>query len=121
MTNVSSAIPLDAWELAEVIFAAYPEKFPEEVDDDDGDSFDVVMEFAASLSGVDDISDLLGRVVMLALPKYSPFTETYSHCLGEVTLESGRVDICALVTRDVVMPKDAKYTSDEIKQSVELK
>jgi len=57
--------PLNDLELYELIIAAYPDKFTEDADDD---NWEDVMDFADQLSGIDEISDLLGRVTMLTHP-----------------------------------------------------
>jgi recombinational DNA repair protein (RecF pathway) len=70
--------PLDDLEMFELLQAAYPEKFP----DDEDETFEAALNFAEELSGLDELADLLGRVVMLTMPMKSGLTERLSHCLG---------------------------------------
>ena len=88
--------PLDDLEIYDLLQAAYPGKF---TDDDEG--FEDAQEFADSLAGWEDIADLLGRVVMLAMPMGSPLTGSLHHVLGNVTFKDGQVYMMAAVKRPV--------------------
>ena len=102
---MNDIIPLTDLELFNVITAAYPEKFPDDRADDDGDNnFYSTIDFAGDISGVDGISDLLGRVILLTMPAYSPLNGKHYHSLGTVTVKDGNVDMCALVKRKVLIP-----------------
>ena len=100
---MNDIIPLTDLELFNVITAAYPEKFPDDRDDDDDgySNFYSTIDFAGAISGVDEISDLLGRVTLLTMPAYSPLSGKHYHSLGTVTVKDGNVDMCALVKREV--------------------
>jgi len=88
--------PLDDLEMFDLLQAAYPEKFP----GDDDETWSDAQEFAGSISGWDEIADLLGRVVMLTMPMESGLTKRLSHCLGRVTIEYGHAAMIAAVRRD---------------------
>ena len=88
--------PLEELELYELLAAAYPEKFS---GDDSESDFLAAMEFAASMWGEADICDLLGRVVMLAMPMTSPLTGEIYHALGKITIADHRVNMVAIVKR----------------------
>lgn len=92
--------PLDDLEMFELLQAAYPEKFP---DDDDDETFGAALDFAEDLSGFEELADLLGRVVMLTMPMESGLTKRLSHCLGRVTLHDGQARMIAAVRRDAVI------------------
>lgn len=89
--------PLDELEMFELMQAAYPDKFP----DDEDETWEAALQFADELSGMEDIADLLGRVVMLTMPMKSGLTDRYSHCLGKVTIKDGKASMVAAVRRDV--------------------
>lgn len=91
--------PLDELEMFELLQAAYPEKFP----DDDDSTWEAAQEFADQISGWEDVSELLGRVVMLTMPMESGLTGRVSHCLGRVTVRGGQVQMVAAVRRDTVI------------------
>lgn len=87
---------LNDLELYQLLCAAYPERFT--VDEDE--TWDEAMEFAEEISGVDDIADLLGRVLMLTMPVFGPITGTPMHCLGTVKIIAGVAQMTAAVTRN---------------------
>lgn len=91
--------PLDELEMFELMQAAYPEKFP----GDDDDTWEAAQEFADQISGWEDVSELLGRVVMLTMPMESGLTRRVSHCLGRVTVRGGQAQMVAAVRRDAAM------------------
>lgn len=93
---MKNAKPLSDLELFEIIVAAYPEKFDENADDD---CWDEVMDFAESMSGADEISDLLGRVAMLSMPMESAIKGELGHALGKVTITNNQVHMRAAVKR----------------------
>lgn len=95
---MKKTIPLDDLEMFELLRAAYPEKFT----DDENETWERAMEFAEELAGWDDITDLLGRVVMLTMPMNSGLTERLSHCLGTVTIKENSAQMMAAVRRDAV-------------------
>lgn len=88
--------PLSALELYELLCAAYPDKFS---DDDEG--WDAVMDFADGIEGVDEIADLLGRIVTLTNPIFSGLTGKAYHALGGVAVKDGQVHMVAAVKRPV--------------------
>lgn len=88
---------LDDLEMFELLQAAYPERFR----NDDDETWNAAQIFADEISGWDEISELLGRVVMLTMPMESGLTKRVSHCLGKVTLKDGMVHMTAAVRRDV--------------------
>lgn len=90
--------PLDEFEMFELLQAAYPEKFKEESDE----TWESVMQFAEEFEGLEQLCDLLGRVVMLTNPMTSGLTRRVSHCLGRVTIREGAVDMVAAVRRDAI-------------------
>ena len=87
--------PLDEVEMYDLLVVAYPERFGE----DDDDAWERAQEFVDEMEGFDDISDLLGRVVMLTMPMSSPLTNTLTHCLGKVEVGDGRATMVAAVKR----------------------
>jgi hypothetical protein len=92
--------PASDLEIYELFCAAYPERFND--DESEGDEvWDAVEEFAENLSGFDDISDLIGRLVMLAMPMESGLTKRRSHCLGKITIgKDGNAYMVAGIRRD---------------------
>lgn len=86
---------LDELEMFELLQAAYPEKFAGE----DDDTYEAAQIFADGLSGWEDISELLGRIVMLTMPMQSPLTNTWAHCLGKVVIHDGKANMIAAVQR----------------------
>ena len=89
-------MPLDDLEMFELLQIAYPDKFP----GDDDETFEAAQDFADSISGWEEIADLLGRVVMMAPLMSSPLTDTPRHCLGSISLRDGQMLMRAAVTRD---------------------
>lgn len=87
---------LDELEMFDVMRLAYPERFKDESDE----TFDAALEFADSINGFEEIADLLGRVVMLSVPMKSGLTGKLYHCLGNVQISGGEVDMCAAVKRE---------------------
>ena len=87
---------LDDLEMFELLQIAYPEKFP----GDDDKTFEAAQEFAESISGWEEVADLLGRVVMTAPLMAGPLTGTAMHCLGRVSLVNGHMRMTAAVSRD---------------------
>ena len=79
----------------DLLKAAYPGKFS---DDDDG--FEDAQEFAEDLSGWDEIAELLGRVVMLAMPMQAPLSGGFHHVLGSITFKNDQAFMIAAVSRD---------------------
>lgn len=88
---------LDDLEMFELLRAAYPDKFK----DDEDETWEAAQNFANEISGFDEIADLLGRVVMLTMPMESGLTKRLSHCLGEITIKDGSVNMIAAVRRNV--------------------
>lgn len=88
--------PLDDLEMFELLSAAYPGKF-----NDDNEGWDSALEFADSISGWEEVADLLGRVAMLAMPMCSPLTGSLHHVLGQVTIREGQAYMMAAVKRPV--------------------
>jgi hypothetical protein len=101
---------LNDLELFELIVAAYPDKFDENAD---GCIWDEVLEFAENLQGFVDLTELLGRVVMLTHPMVSPISGGVSHVLGKVLISSGSISMTAAVKRGV------KRSEDEARQESE--
>ena len=91
-------IPLDDLEMFELMRAAYPEKFK----DDENETWDAVMDFADTISGFDEIADLLGRVATLAMPMTSPLTGEAHHVLGSIVISETGALMCAAVKREVM-------------------
>lgn len=90
--------PADDLELYELIVAAYPEKFQ----DEDDDIWDDVMEFAEEQFGdIDNLCDLLGRLVMLSSPMVSAINKEAFHCLGKVSINDGSVNMISAISRKV--------------------
>lgn len=89
--------PLDDLEMFELLQAAYPEKF---IGDSD-EVFEAAQEFAESISGWEEVADLLGRVAMLTMPMGSPLTGSLHHVLGQVTIREGQAYMMAAVKRPV--------------------
>lgn len=104
------ATPLDDLEMFELLQAAYPEKFP----DDEDETWEAAQEFADSISGFDDVAELLGRVVMLTMPMESGLTGRLSHCLGRVEFTETRAIMVAAVRRDVRPASAAQESGDAI-------
>lgn len=86
---------LDDLEMFDLLSAAYPGKF---TDDDAG--WDSAQNFAEEISGWEDVSDLLGRVVMLTMPMESGITKRLYNCLGKIELHKGEARMIAAVRRD---------------------
>lgn len=84
-------------EMFELLQIAYPEKFPDESDE----TWDEAMEFASTRGGFDDLADLLGRVVMMAMPMTSPLTGEAHHVLGKIIISDGEARMMAAVKRPV--------------------
>lgn len=92
--------PIDDLEMFDVLRAAYPEKF---VDDSD-ETWDAAQEFAQEIEGFDAVADLIGRLVMLAMPMKCGLTGRLSHCLGPITFKDGKAFMTAGVQRDALAP-----------------
>jgi len=92
-----NAIPIDELEMFDLLCAAYPEKFAGDSDE----TWEAVQDFANSISGFEDIADLLGRVVMLTMPMKIGLTNRWSHCIGNVTVKDGITYLEAGIRRDV--------------------
>lgn len=93
--------PLTDLEMFELLQIAYPEKFTDESDD----SWDEAMDFAECISGFDNLADLLGRVVMMAMPMTSPLTGEAHHVLGKINISGGEVFMMAAVKRPMESQK----------------
>ena len=91
--------PLTDLEMFELLQAAYPGKFPDDVDPDG--AWDAAMEFSENISGFGEMADLLGRVAMLTLPMRTAITGELVHCLGQVDILNGEARMFALVKRPV--------------------
>lgn len=91
--------PLDDLEMFDLLVAAYPERFSY-----DNETWDKVQEFAGSISGWDEVADLLGRVAMLTMPMSSGLTGRRYHCLGPVSVYDGSTHMMAAVRRDFTPP-----------------
>tara|TARA_R110000850_G_scaffold275207_1_gene414130 strand:- start:12518 stop:12904 length:387 start_codon:yes stop_codon:yes gene_type:complete len=100
-------------EIYETFVAAYPEKFGGKEESDE--LFEEVLEFANSLEGFEDISVLLGRIVMLTHPMKSGLTGRLWHCFGAVEIKGDQVSMTACVTREVPTPKPWCKTMDRPK------
>ena len=97
--KMKNAKPVDDLELFELIVAAYPERFDENAD---GCIWDEVMDFAEEkFGGIEEVSELLGRVTLLTNPMSSVITSEVSHCLGKVEISKGSVNMTACVRRAV--------------------
>lgn len=88
--------PLDDLEMFELLQIAYPEKFGK----DDDATWNEALEFADELGGFDELADLLGRVVCMAMPMQSGLTGSFYHCLGRVEIADGNVSMTAAVKRE---------------------
>lgn len=91
--------PLDDLEMYELLMLAYPEKF--EPIDDEEEAFEFAQELADNLSGWEEISDLLGRIVMLSQPMGGALSGALQHCLGDVKVKDGQILMMAAVKRDI--------------------
>jgi hypothetical protein len=89
--------PLTDLEMFELLQAAYPGKFPDDIDPDG--AWDAAMEFADNLHGFDELADLLGRVAMLTMPMTTAITGELVHCLGQVDILEGKANMLAAVKR----------------------
>ena len=89
--------PLNDLEMFDLLRAAYPEKFNDDVDE----TWDAVQQFAEDFAGWDDVADLLGRVVMLSMPMVGGFNNRLSHALGPVSIKEGKVSMVSAVQRNV--------------------
>ena len=91
---------LDDLELYEVLVACFPEKFDE---NGNSDIWDEVMDFADEISGgnVDELCDLLGRMVMLNMPQRSAISGKVFHAVGNIDISDGKANMIALVKREV--------------------
>ena len=100
MTQFKSK-PADDLELYEVIVAAYPDKFQE----GDDDIWDDVMEFVEETFGdIDNVCDLIGRLVLLSSPMVSAISKNAAHCLGKVVIENGQTHMIAAISRKYQHP-----------------
>lgn len=104
MTQVINAKPLSDLELYELIVAAYPDRFNE---NSDNDIWDEVMVFAEDQFGdVDNLMELLGRVVMLTSPMKAALSGGLCHCLGAVEIKDGEAFMIAAVSRPVELNQE---------------
>ncbi|MGL6448916.1 hypothetical protein ACSZNO_21570 [Aeromonas veronii] len=97
--------PASDLELYDLLVAAYPDKFNEDGPDD---IWDDVMEFAEELVSSGDVgvlSELLGRVVMLASPMQGMIAGESRHSLGKVTIQGNQVLMTSAISRPVAMPE----------------
>lgn len=98
---MKNARPVSDLELYELIIAAYPDKFDENSSED---IWDEVMEFVEEQFGdLENISELLGRVVMLTSPLGSAISGELHHCLGKVEIKDGQAFMTAAVKRRVAV------------------
>ena len=88
--------PLDDLEMVELLWAAYPERFK----DDSNEDWDAALQLAEELDGFDGLADLLGRVVMLTMPSSSIITGTAMHALGKIEISGNHAIMTAAVKRD---------------------
>lgn len=96
---MKNAKPLSDLEMYELLKVAYPERFPETTEDD----WDDVLEFAEEeIFGFEDLADLLGRVVMIAPVMNSVLGSNPRHCLGDVRIIDGQVQMTAAVSRECI-------------------
>lgn len=89
--------PLDDLELVELIWAAYPERFKGESEEED---WEEALQFIDEMESFVELADLLGRVVMLTIPVASSLTGDYYHTLGKVVKGSGSWNMMAAVKRE---------------------
>lgn len=97
--------PASDLELYELLVAAYPDKFNEDGPDD---IWDDVMEFAEELvscGDVDALSELMGRVVMLASPMQGMIAGESRHSLGKIKIQGNKAFMTAAISRSVVVPE----------------
>jgi hypothetical protein len=87
--------PLTDIEMFDLLQILYPDTFQ---DDDEG--WEKAMDFVENLSGVDNIADLLGRVVMCTMPLQSTINGELHHALGKITLFNNSSNMCAVVKRN---------------------
>ncbi len=102
------AKPLDDLEMHEILRLLYPDHIKSDDDEHFELSQNVCMDATVDLGdgvGV-SLADLLGRVVMLTMPMESGLTRRLSHCLGEVTIKDGSVQMVAAVRRDAYLAKE---------------
>lgn len=100
--------PASDLELYELLVAAYPDKFNEDGPDD---IWDDVMEFAEELvscGDVDALSELMGRVVMLASPMQGMIAGESRHSLGAMTIQGNQVLMTSAISRPVAVPDGAQ-------------
>lgn len=98
--SILRAKPLDELEMFDLLRAAYPEKFTNETDK----TYEEAQNFANELCGWEDVSELLGRIVMLTMPMESAITNIQRHVLGTVTYKDGRAILEGAVFRDIYIP-----------------
>jgi len=92
--------PADDIELYDVIVAAYPDVFH----DGDDDIWDDVMDFVEDKFGdIDQLCDLLGRLVMLSSPMVSSINKEAVHCLGSVTIKGGNAYMISAISRKAII------------------
>jgi len=102
----TKAQPLDDLEMHELLQLIYPEH----IQNDEDRYFELSQEVCESTTvnlgdGFEPtLADLLGRVVMLTMPMSSGLTGRVSHCLGQVTISGGKVNMVAAVRRDAPVP-----------------
>lgn len=87
--------PLDDLEIVELLWAAYPERFKDESNED----WDAALQLADEINGFDELADLLGRVVMLTMPSTSIITGTAMHALGKIEISGNQAIMTAAVKR----------------------
>jgi len=100
--------PLNDVEMHELLRLLYPDH----IRNDDNEYFEISQEVCAHSTvylgrGVDvNLSDLLGRLVMLTMPMESALTKRFHHCLGSVTIKHGTVRMTAAVHRESCITLD---------------
>lgn len=97
MSNMKKAGPVDDLELYELIVAAYPDKFNEHSEDC---IWDEVMNFAEEqFGGIENVSELLGRLVYLTMPQQTAITGRATHALGPIKKSETGYSMMAAVSR----------------------
>lgn len=99
MDKMKNVKPLTDLELYELMVTAYPERFDENADDD---IWDDVMDFVDDQFGcIDELSELLARVTLMASPMVSVINGVSNHCLGKMKIVDNTVRMTACVQRQV--------------------
>lgn len=98
---MKNARPLDALEMHELLRLIYPQHIRSDDDEYFDLSADVCDNAMIDLGDGFEVSlaELLGRVVMLAIPLRSELTGKLFHALGKVTVSDSSVQIDAVVKR----------------------